>query len=53
MLVGTLHRHIVTESKRLLQDPAVCMVMATGINPFGDGKAAARIVSTFLERTYS
>jgi len=44
MLVGTDADTIVREANRLLDDPAAYAAMARAHNPFGDGKAAARIV---------
>lgn len=49
-LVGTQRASIVAEAVRLLRDPAAHSAMATGVNPYGDGRAAARIVSIVLER---
>ena len=49
-LVGTGRDRIVRESERLLCDPVARAAMCTGINPYGDGKAASRIVSILLER---
>jgi UDP-N-acetylglucosamine 2-epimerase (non-hydrolysing) len=43
-LVGTDPQRIVAETLRLLQDPSGYSKMATVPNPFGDGKAALRIV---------
>lgn len=43
-LVGTDHAVIVAEVDRLLGDPAAYRAMAVAQNPFGDGRAAARIV---------
>ena len=48
-LVGTQRCRIVKEAERLLRDPVARERMATGVNPYGDGKAAARIVSILLE----
>jgi UDP-N-acetylglucosamine 2-epimerase len=48
-LVGTQRRRIVEEAERLLRDPSAHAAMATGVNPYGDGKAAARIVSALLQ----
>jgi UDP-N-acetylglucosamine 2-epimerase (non-hydrolysing) len=42
-LVGTNHTAIVRETHRLLDDPAAYEAMARAHNPYGDGKAAARI----------
>ena len=50
-LVGTQRCRIVKEAERLLRDPVARERMATGVNPYGDGKAAARIVSILLERS--
>ena len=49
-LVGTGHGSIVTEASRLLSDPAERVKMAARANPYGDGKAAERIVTALLER---
>ncbi|MCT2559419.1 UDP-N-acetylglucosamine 2-epimerase (non-hydrolyzing) [Tsuneonella sp. YG55] len=43
-LVGTDADRIVEEATRLLDDPAAYNAMARAHNPFGDGKATARIV---------
>jgi UDP-N-acetylglucosamine 2-epimerase (non-hydrolysing) len=43
-LVGTDAGRIVAETARLLDDPAAYAAMARAHNPFGDGRAAARIV---------
>ncbi|HLX60857.1 MAG TPA: UDP-N-acetylglucosamine 2-epimerase (non-hydrolyzing) [Planctomycetota bacterium] len=43
-LVGTDRAKIVTESERLLHDPAARAAMTGVGNPYGDGKAAERIV---------
>jgi UDP-N-acetylglucosamine 2-epimerase (non-hydrolysing) len=47
-LVGTDARAIVEEASRLLDDPAEHARMAKAVNPFGDGKAAGRIVRALL-----
>jgi len=52
-LVGTRRNSIVTEVERLLLDPTAHAAMSTGVNPYGDGKAAKRIVSILLERSLS
>lgn len=49
-LVGTDRQRIVEETGRLLRNPAEYAAMATRKNPFGDGKAAGRIVSYLIER---
>jgi len=43
-LVGTDRRRIVEEASRLLGDPTVYQAMARAHNPYGDGRAAERIV---------
>ena len=48
-VVGTGQFRIVEESARLLSDPVAHAGMAIGANPYGDGKAAARIVSALQE----
>jgi UDP-N-acetylglucosamine 2-epimerase (non-hydrolysing) len=50
-LVGTQRSRIVTEGEKLLRDPIAHAAMATGANPYGDGRAASRIVSILLERS--
>lgn len=47
-LVGTDTQRIVTETRRLMDDPAAHAAMAHAVNPFGDGKAAERIVGALL-----
>jgi UDP-N-acetylglucosamine 2-epimerase (non-hydrolysing) len=48
-LVGTARRRIVREAARLLENSAEYASMATKKNPYGDGKAAQRIVSYLVE----
>ncbi len=50
-LVGTDTSMIVREVSRLLDDEAAYRAMAEAVNPFGDGKAAARIVAA-IERFF-
>ncbi len=50
-LVGTARERIVAEARRLLRDPEARRTMTTGSNPYGDGRAGARIVSLLLERS--
>jgi len=45
-LVGTNFDKIVTEVGRLLTDHEAYRAMARGVSPYGDGKAAARIVES-------
>lgn len=52
-LVGTRRERIVDEAARLLCDPAAHAAMAAGVNPYGDGQAARRIVAALLERRAS
>lgn len=49
-LVGTDFDVIVKEANILLDDPEAYKAMAIGVSPYGDGKAAGRIVET-LRRT--
>jgi UDP-N-acetylglucosamine 2-epimerase (non-hydrolysing) len=44
-LVGTASDAIVTAVERLLCDPAAYARMAGAVNPYGDGRAAERIVA--------
>ena len=48
-LVGPNYHRIVAEAQRLLDDPAAYAEMARGISPYGDGKAAGRIVNVLRE----
>jgi UDP-N-acetylglucosamine 2-epimerase (non-hydrolysing) len=48
-LVGTETQTIVREAVRLLEDPAAYAGMAKAVNPFGDGRAAQRIVKCLME----
>ena len=47
-LVGTETELIVKQACHLLDDPQAYAVMAQAINPYGDGKAAIRIVNAIL-----
>jgi len=49
-LVGTETRHIVQEATRVLDDEAEYAKMAKASNPYGDGRAAERIVEALLQR---
>lgn len=48
-LVGTDTSRIVTETEHLLDDPNWYLSMARAHNPYGDGKAAERIVERILD----
>jgi UDP-N-acetylglucosamine 2-epimerase (non-hydrolysing) len=47
-LVGADYDKIITEVSGLLDDPKHYEMMSKAVNPYGDGKACERIVSTFL-----
>ncbi len=47
-LVGTDPLRIVNEAERVLNDPVTRSKMSRAINPYGDGKAAERIVKILL-----
>ena len=49
-LVGTDCERIVTEARHLLEDAAHYQAMASAENPFGDGRAAQRIVDVLGEQ---
>ncbi len=49
-LVGTSTEKIVTEVSRLLSNPALYKKMATGKNPYGDGKASERILNILAKK---
>ena len=49
-LVGPDRDRIVEETERLLYDRGEYMRMARAVNPYGDGKAAERIVEAILDR---
>lgn len=48
-LVGTDHDLIVSEVSRLLDDPEYYNDMSHAVNPYGDGQACSRIVSSFID----
>ncbi len=50
LLVGTDRVRIVREVSRLLDDRNAYSAMATGVNPYGDGRASARIADILAER---
>lgn len=47
-LVGTDPNVILTEARRLLTDPQARATMARAVNPYGDGRAAERIVQVLM-----
>lgn len=47
-LVGPYTDRIIAETERLLKDKAAYNEMAVAVNPYGDGKAAKRIVEILL-----
>jgi UDP-N-acetylglucosamine 2-epimerase (non-hydrolysing) len=47
-LVGTDTNRIVREAQRLLDDPIARAEMAKSANPYGDGRAAERIIRTLM-----
>ncbi|MBL6966434.1 MAG: UDP-N-acetylglucosamine 2-epimerase (non-hydrolyzing) [Anaerolineales bacterium] len=47
-LVGTDAQRILDEASRLLDDPAAHEAMSRATNPYGDGRAAERIVDAIL-----
>jgi UDP-N-acetylglucosamine 2-epimerase (non-hydrolysing) len=49
-LVGHRRKRIFEAARRLLTDPAAYAKMAQADNPYGDGRAAARIVAWLLAR---
>jgi len=48
-IVGPVADRIVEEARRLLDDPAAYSAMAKGASPYGDGRAAERIVEALRE----
>ncbi len=48
-LVGPNYDRIIAEAQRLLDDEAAYKAMAQGVSPYGDGRAAERIVKTLRE----
>jgi len=47
-VVGTGRERIVAAARRLLDDPEAYAAMAHAVNPYGDGRAAGRIVAALL-----
>lgn len=50
-VVGTDPQHILAEAERLLDDETAYRAMSRAINPYGDGRAAERIVAALLDRS--
>lgn len=48
-LMGTDRDAIIEETHRLLDDPSAHAHMAQAVNPYGDGRAAGRIVQAILD----
>jgi UDP-N-acetylglucosamine 2-epimerase (non-hydrolysing) len=48
-LVGTDTGVIIQEARRLLDDPQAYAQMSGAVNPYGDGRAAPRIVKAIKE----
>jgi UDP-N-acetylglucosamine 2-epimerase (non-hydrolysing) len=48
-LVGASKERIVAEARRLLEDPLAHAQMAHAMNPYGDGRAARRIVQGLID----
>ena len=47
-LVGTGRVRVVAEASRLLGDESARAAMARGVSPYGDGRAASRVVAHLL-----
>jgi UDP-N-acetylglucosamine 2-epimerase (non-hydrolysing) len=52
-IVGTERAKVVAETIRLLEDGDAHARMARAVNPYGDGRAASRIVARLLQDTPS
>lgn len=50
-LVGTNRERIVEQTMQLLEKPIAYRAMANAVNPYGDGRAAARAVAAISELT--
>ena len=48
-LVGTGKDRIIEETRRLFTDSRAYNEMRKGINPYGDGKAAEKIISCIMK----
>jgi len=51
-LVGTGRERIVAEASRFLEDEGARRRMASGANPYGDGRAARRVVDALVEASH-
>ena len=51
-LIGVERRRVVLETLTLLRDPKAYAAMARKVSPFGDGRAAERVVSAVLDCLY-
>ena len=47
-LIGTAQERVYAETKHLLTDKEAYAHMAEAVNPYGDGKAARRIIEAIL-----
>ena len=47
-LIGTAEEHVYNETMRLLTDTGAYAAMAEAVNPYGDGRAAQRIIEAIL-----
>jgi UDP-N-acetylglucosamine 2-epimerase (non-hydrolysing) len=50
-LIGTSSEALITSVNQLLDSPAAYAAMAQANNPFGDGKAAGRIIARLLKES--
>jgi len=48
-LVGTSSERIISEARKLLDNPQEYTRMAQAVNPYGDGHAAGRIVQAIID----
>jgi len=51
-IVGSDRERIVSNVRRLIENRDEYSVMSRATNPYGDGKAAKRIVNALLERAH-
>ncbi|MDR2428405.1 MAG: UDP-N-acetylglucosamine 2-epimerase (non-hydrolyzing) [Candidatus Margulisbacteria bacterium] len=50
VLVGTERKNIVRQAEKLLTEPKIYKKMASAKNPYGDGRAALRIIRCFRKK---